>query len=133
MAQYLTYEEYKALYNGTLDEAVFTDLERNAEYRINAQAGGQTGVRISKLSTIPLSVKDCVYAVIQYLSSIHYSDGEMYSAVTSESQSSNGVSESYTYKTTSQIDERINVNEIIETFLMGTRLLYKGVDCNCDD
>ena len=133
MAQYLTYEEYKALYNGTLDEAVFSILERNAEYYINSQAGGQTGKRIDMLDEIPLSIKDCVYKLIEYLFSCKISASNSSHILMSESQSSDGVSESYSYKTFTQADMVSDISNIINTFLIGTGLLYKGIDCNCYD
>ena len=125
---YLEYDEYQAM-GGTLDNSDFTLWERKAEYEINAQAAGNTGKRIKKLSELsglPQSVKDCTFDLIQFLSA-NVSDNK---TVTSESQSSGGVSESYSYKVLDNDQIQAETESIIyNTFFGGGigDLLYRGL------
>lgn len=122
---YLEYDEYQAM-DGTLDNSVFTLWERKAEYEINAQAAGKTGTRISKLTELPQAVKDCTFDLIQFLSA-NASDGK---TVTSESQSSGGVSESYSYNVLDKDRIQAETESIIyNTFFGGGigHLLYRGL------
>lgn len=122
---YLEYDEYQAM-GGTLDNSAFTLWERKAEYEINAQAAGKTGMRISNLTEVPQAVKDCTFDLIQFLSS-NASDGK---TVTSESQSSGGVSESYSYNVLNESQVQTKAEDIIcKTFEGGGigDLLYRGL------
>lgn len=122
---YLEYDEYQAM-GGTLDNSAFTQWERKAEYEINAQAAGKTGTRISKLSELPQAVKDCTFDLVQFLST-NVSDSK---TVTSESQSSGGVSESYSYNVLDKDRIQAETESIIyNTFFGGGigHLLYRGL------
>lgn len=122
---YLEYDEYQNM-GGTLDTSAFTLWERKAEYEINAQAAGKTGTRISKLTELPQAVKDCTFDLIQFLSA-NATDSK---TVTSESQSSGGVSESYSYNVLDDDDIRDEANERIREFFYGGGigdLLYRGL------
>lgn len=123
---YLDYETYTNKYNGNLDEAAFTLWERRAEYEINAQAAGKTGTRISKLPELPQAVKDCTFDLIQFLSS-NATDSK---TITSESQTSGGVSESYSYNVLDKDHIQVETESIIyNTFYGGGigDLLYRGL------
>lgn len=122
---YLDYDEYQTM-GGTLDMSAFTQWERKAAYEINAQAAGKTGTRISKLSEKPQAIKDCTFDLVQFLSA-NSNDSK---TVTSESQSSGGVSESYSYNVLD--NERIQAETesiIYNTFFGGGigDLLYRGL------
>lgn len=122
---YLEYDEYQAM-GGTLDNSAFTQWERKAEYEINAQAAGKTGTRISKLSELPQAVKDCTFDLIQFLSA-NTSDSK---TVTSESQSSGGVSESYSYNVLDDSQVQTKTEDIIYKAFYGggiRDLLYRGL------
>lgn len=121
---YLSYEEYLNM-GGTLDSTAFNTAERKAVYTINAQAGGRTGERISKLENIPTAIKDCVYELISYQSKFPVNDKQ----IASESISQGGRSESLSYavKTSSEITEE--TEKIIYDNLVGGGfgwLLYRG-------
>ncbi len=123
---YLTHIEYMSA-GGALHEAAFKPLERRAEYLINAQANGQTGKRISKLTELPQAVKDCVFELIEHMSANAF-DG---TAVKSESQSQGGVNESYTYSRLTKVEADNAAEDIIYTYLSavmvnGVSILYRG-------
>lgn len=123
---YLTYTEYIEM-GGTLDNAAFSSAERKADCMINAQCGGRTGERISKLEEIPQAVKDCVYELITLSSA--YSSGDK--QIASESQSQGGASESYSYVTKKAEEIQTEQRNIIEAYLnsvfyKGVSLLYRG-------
>lgn len=122
---YLEYDEYQAM-GGALDNSAFTLWERRAANEINAQAAGKAGTRISKLPELPQAVKDCTFDLIQFLSA-NASDSK---TITSESQSSGGVSESYSYNVLDKDRIQAETESIIyNTFYGGGigDLLYRGL------
>ena len=124
--QYLTFDEYVKM-GGVLDETAFNPLARKAEYHINAQASGMTGVRIKRLAEIPECVKDCMYELISLFNLNRTNDRQ----IASESQSQGGTSESVSY--VQKTDEEVNMqaeNMICDFFFGGGigRLLYRGLD-----
>jgi hypothetical protein len=122
---YLDYDTYLEM-GGNLDNSAFTRWERKAEYEINAQAAGKTGTRISKLEETPQAVKDCTFDLIQFLSD-NTADGK---TVTSESQSSGGVSESYSYNVLGKDQIQAEAESIIYNAFYGGGigdLLYRGL------
>lgn len=122
---YLSYTEYVAM-GGTLDGSAFSAAERRAEYLINAQAGGQTGNRLSKLPEVPQAVKDCVFELAGYLSAAPLPGKQ----VASESQSQGGASESYSYVTMTEEELMAKYETVIEDYFRGGgigNLLYRGV------
>lgn len=122
---YLSYTEYVAM-GGTLDGSAFSAAERRAEYLINAQAGGQTRNRLSKLPEVPQAVKDCVFELAGYLSAAPLPGKQ----VASESQSQGGASESYSYVTMTEEELMAKYETVIEDYFRGGgigNLLYRGV------
>ncbi|MCI9085761.1 MAG: hypothetical protein HFE51_04985 [Clostridia bacterium] len=125
---YLYYDEYQNM-GGTLDMSAFTLWERKAEYEINSQAAGRTGTRISnavELTGLPQAVKDCTFDLVQFLSA-NAIDSK---TVTSESQSSGGVSESYSYNVLDKSQIRVEIDDIIYNAFYGCDIgymLYRGL------
>lgn len=123
---YFDYNEYQDR-GGNLDNSAFEQWERKAEYEINAQAAGKTGTRISKLTELPKAIKDCTFDLIQFLSA-NADNGNK--TVTSESQSSGGISESYSYNVLDKDQIQTETESIIyNTFYGGGigDLLYRGL------
>lgn len=123
---YLDYDEYQSM-GGNLDNSAFAQWERKAEYEINAQAAGKTGTRISKLTELPQAVKDCTFDLIQFLS-VNADNGDK--TVTSESQSSGGVSESYSYNVFDKSQIKVEIDDIIYNAFYGGDIgymLYRGL------
>ena len=121
---YLDYQTYKNM-GGTLDNSAFSTAERKAEYRVNSQAGGKTGERLSEFETLPQAVKDCVFELVNYLTEY---GGKM---VASESQSLGGQSESVSYVTVSAQEAQEAALYIIYMYLYpvklnGVSVLYGG-------
>lgn len=112
---YLTYEEYTG-YGGTLNDTEFNRFNFRAECEIN----NATLDRCKKLTEIPEEVKRCQYELVLYLSK--NSQNGSISAVSSFSN--DGYSVSYVDKKTAQEQ----ISEIIYTYLVGTDLLYCGVE-----
>ena len=120
---YLTYEEYKQM-GGTLDDAAFFNAERKARQLINAQASGQTGERIGKLTELPQAVKDCTFDLISLYSAYPKKQ------VSSESQSQGGTSESVSYVTKTGEQISAEAEDIIFNCFYGGGiggLLYRGL------
>lgn len=108
---------------GDLDNSAFTVIDRRAEYLINSQAGGKTGLRIRQLSELPQAVIDCTFDLITHLS-ISVDN------VASESQTLGGQSESKSYISKEEINAE--AFSIIHSYLYpieieGYSILYKGV------
>ena len=121
---YLTYEEYKQM-GGNLDNAAFNNAERRARGLICAQAGGQTGKRIGKLTELPEAVKDCTFDLISFMTDNPIGKKQISGA----SQSQGGASESISY--TAKTDDEINAeaDDIIFNSFYGAdigELLYRG-------
>ncbi len=124
--QYLTFNEYVEM-GGVLDETAFTPLARKAEYHINAQASGMTGVRIKRLAEIPECVKECVYELVFFFSANKTNERQ----IASESQSQGGTNESVSYVQKTEEDINMQLENIICNFLFGGgmgHLLYRGFD-----
>lgn len=120
----LDYSKYTEM-GGTLEESAFNIWERNAEYLVRSQAGGQTGKRIDNLTEVPEAVKDCIYDLISFLSVNPFNEKQ----ITSESQNQGGVSESYSYTAKTDTDISQKCIDIIEQYLYGGGLdflLYRG-------
>ncbi len=123
---YLTYDEYTA-YGGKSDASAFTEYNRRAEQMVRSQAAGQTGKRIDALEDVPQAVKDCIFDLIQFLS-VNAAENRN---IVNESQSSDGVTESYSYA--SKTDEQIAAEgeDIIYNSFFGGgigELLYRGLN-----
>jgi hypothetical protein len=125
---FLEYEAYKKM-GGTLDLSAYTMYSRDAEYKIRAQAAGQTGERLDRIISaqggVPQTVKDCIFKLVSLLSA------PCNSGVTSESQSQGGQSESihYVSKSASEIDDECD--EVIRSYLTAGGLgnvLYRGAE-----
>lgn len=125
---YLSYNEFLDM-GGTLDETAFKLHCRKAEYIINAQAGGMTGARISRLAELPQAVKDCTFELVMHLAQNSTSGAR----VQSESQSLGGQSENITYTHMSKAEADAQTEDIINTYLLpvmngGISLLYRGAE-----
>lgn len=125
---FLEYEAYKEM-GGTLEHSAYTMYSRDAEYKIRAQAAGQTGERLDRIISaqggVPQTVKDCIFKLVSLLSA------PCNSGVTSESQSQGGQSESihYVSKSTAEIDDECD--ELIRSYLTAGglgKVLYRGAD-----
>lgn len=128
MAAYLDFATYSNL-GGTLSEAAFEALEKRAEYLINSQAAGQTGKRIARLSAVPACVTDCVAELISYMDT--NGTPATTKGIASASQSSDGVSESYSYIAKTTDEQNTEMSDIIYTYLYGGgygNLLYRGLN-----
>ena len=118
----LTYDEYQML-GGVCDLTAFNRIIDRANGLVNNATFG----RIANMCEIPRQVKACLRDLVEYLDK-NISNP----AVTSRSQSAGGVSESesYTVKTTADINADVQI--IIYDYLMsvcddnGTPLLYRG-------
>lgn len=129
---YLDYQTYKTM-GGDLDNSAFIVIDRRAEYLINSQAGGKTGLRIRQLSELPQAVIDCTFDLITHLSTS--ADN-----IESESQTLGGQSESKSYISKEEINAE--AFSIIHSYLYpikfeGYSILYKGctpwdMDCTAD-
>lgn len=112
---YLTYDEYIA-YGGNLKNSDFDRFNFRAEREIN----NATFDRCKALTEIPEEVKRCQYELVLYLSK-NSQDGSV-SAISSFSN--DGYSVSYVDKKTAQEQ----IFELIYTYLVGTGLMYCGVE-----
>ena len=118
---YLTYDEYTGL-GGTVD---LTAFNRNIA-RASGMIDNATFCRIEKMSKVPENAKHLCRDLIEYLSTNNVGD----LTYTSRSQSAGGVSESYSVKSSSDIQEEISA--MIYDYLGscftddGVLLLYRG-------
>lgn len=119
--QYLTYEQYTEI-GGVLEMTAFN---RNIA-RASGMIDNATFCRIEKMSKVPENAKHLCRDLIEYLSTNNVGD----LAYTSRSQSAGGVSESYSVKSSSDIQEEIST--MIYDYLGscftddGVLLLYRG-------
>jgi hypothetical protein len=121
---FLTYQQYLAM-GGSLNESDFNKRNRKAESLIRSQSGGQTGNRIDKMASVPQAIVECVYDLIDFLTD------NANSTLTSESQSSGGVSESYSYNVNDKEEVEKDCIDIIYDEFYGAKLgylLYLGCD-----
>lgn len=121
---YLDYTEYESR-GGALEQSAFVVLCKRAESKINACAGGRTGQRIKELQDVPEAVKDCVFLLIDLLSTYDSTKKQ----ITSESQSQGGQSESYSYVQKSAAEIESDIKIIIDDSFYGNGigyLLYRG-------
>lgn len=111
---YLDYQEYLNM-GGSLDNSAFNRFNMRAEMAVNSQASGLTGRRISKLTEIPQAVKNCIFELI----SLYANYGNFDNNIASESQSSGGVSESYSYSSKTADEINTDAEDIITEFFYG--------------
>ena len=121
--EYITYDKYKEI-GGVLDLAAFSRYSLRASSRIRQETYG----RIDKMSAVPNEVKHLCRDLIEYMNNNLNQD----KAITSESQSQGGASESVSYVNKDASDVEKEINNIIYDYLAsvtddnGTPLLYRG-------
>ena len=126
MAQYLTYEQYRA-WGGTLDESAFNLAEIKARARIDAMTQG----RVAYMREVPEQVQAAMMEIIVVDGT--FSASAQASAPVAASFTTDGYSESYgsAESRTAAIERQLTGS--IETLLDGvvdddgTPLLYAGV------
>lgn len=123
---YLTYEEYSNM-GGVLDLTAFNrNIDRACGIIDNA-----THNRIECMAETPQRAKALCRDLVEYLA--RYSTNDM--VVSSRSQSAGGVSESESYVTKTDVELRVDIDNMIADYLMvetddnGTPLLYRGCSC----
>lgn len=120
---YVTYEEYRTEVCGTLTPEVFTRLAYRAQKAIDAATFG----RVAAENPVRESVRQLMFELVMVYASADNGKGGALSSV-----SNDGVSESYTRLTQTEMQQR--ENELIlmylsgETAAEGTPLLYRGCD-----
>lgn len=129
--QYLTYEEYKALGDETLDLMPFNLLEFEARRLID----NKTFNRLKNSKNIPQEVKLCVYKMIDSISTYDETTGNIANKGNIKSENIDGYSVNYI--SASEIKEIIKsksaeLEDIIRTYLLGViyngeHLMYIGV------
>ena len=118
-----SYNDYLS-FGGELDEAVFS---RNV-YRALAVLNCETKGRLNKMAEMPIEAK----ALLREMVDFYEKNSKNKSVVTSRSQSSNGVSESESYLTVSELEQGEQLDALITSYLMGvcddngTPLLCRG-------
>ena len=121
--EYITYDEYNKI-GGVLDSAAFNRYSLRTFSRIRQETYG----RIDKMSAVPNEVKHLCRDLIEYMNNNLNQD----KAITSESQSQGGASESVSYVNKDASDVEKEINNIIYDYLAsvtddnGTPLLYRG-------
>ena len=121
--EYLTYDEYKEI-GGVLDPAAFDRYSIRAFSRITQE----THNRIDAMAIVPKEVKNLCRDLIEYM----YHNVGQEKAVTSESQSQGGSSESISYANKTSSDNQKEIDDMIYDYLAsvfdddGTPLLYRG-------
>jgi len=125
---YLTFDEYLD-YGGTAitDELTFERISAKAEAEVNHR----TFNRLKALAVIPVSVKRCLFEMIEYINNSEQAYGANGGAITSTSN--DGVSVSYANAT----DFYVNIYpahlcELMDMYLSnvavnGTNVMYRGV------
>lgn len=118
---YLTYEEYKEI-GGVLDETAF---KRNIE-RACLMIDTRTQSRLDALENIPKIVKSVCADLVDYITT-----NTVEKAITSQSQSAGGVSESESYATKTAEDYSADLERIFEPLAVvktknGISILYRG-------
>lgn len=123
MKDYLTYDEYKKI-GGVLDPAAFDRYSVRAFSKVRQE----THNRLDVMAKIPDEVKHLCRDLIEYMSNNLSQD----KAISSESQSQGGSSESVSYANKSKFDVENEIEDIIYDYLAsvlddnGTPLLYRG-------
>ena len=125
--KYLTYEEYRDDYGGTLSESAFNPLEFRARKRIDRQ----TFSRVQDMKEVPEAVKLCMLSLINTDSKAGLEAQVDNPVVTSFNN--DGYSESYG-KALSVIDADSQMSASIRSMLWGETndegvpLLYRGCE-----
>lgn len=134
---YLTYSEYQNM-GGTLDEALFNDLEFEAE----TQVDWYTFNRLQNEAQFPERLKRCMYALIKLIYKVQQAsmlgddgsgDSEINAAVAS--QSNDGVSISYNVVSAKDAVDlsKAEIEATIQHYLqgvmnsLGRKVLYRGL------
>jgi hypothetical protein len=118
-----SYNDYLS-FGGELDDSAFN---RNV-YKALAVLNRETKGRLNKMAEMPLEAKTLLREMIDF----YEKNSKTKSVLTSKSQSSNGVSESESYLTVSELEQGEQLETLITSYLMsvcddnGTPLLYRG-------
>lgn len=121
--EYLTYDDYKSI-GGVLDSTAFNRCSIRAFSLIKQETNG----RIDKMSAVPVEVKHLCRDLIEYLSNNSTTDR----AISSESQSQGGSSESISYADKGTNDIVTEIWNLIYDYLAsvtdddGVPLIYRG-------
>ena len=125
--QFVDFEYYKNKFKGSLQEDEFNQLAREASAivnrltmrRINAALQGQPYEK---------DVKDCTCAVAEKIEEMQRK--EEAAKIASETIGPHSVTFRNEAKTT-EAEKQIEYKRVVEIYLFGTGLLYRGLGCAC--
>ena len=123
--QFVDFEYYKNKFKGSLQEDEFNQLAREASAIVNRLT--MRRINADALQGQPY-VKDCTCAVAEKIEEMQRK--EEAAKIASETIGPHSVTFRNEAKTT-EAEKQIEYKRVVEIYLFGTGLLYRGLGCTC--
>ena len=126
--QFVDFEYYKNKFKGSLQEDEFNQLAREASAIVNRLTMRRINADALQGQTYEKDVKDCTCAVAEKIEEMQRK--EEAAKIASETIGPHSVTFRNEAKMT-EAEKKIEYKRVVEIYLFGTGLLYRGLGCAC--
>lgn len=126
--QFVDFEYYKNKFKGSLQEDEFNQLAREASAIVNRLTMRRINADALQSQPYEKDVKDCTCAVAEKIEEMQRK--EEAAKIASETIGPHSVTFRNEAKTT-EAEKQIEYKRVVEIYLFGTGLLYRGLGCTC--
>ena len=126
--QFVDFEYYKAKFKGSLQEDEFNQLAREASAIVNRLTMRRINADALQGQPYEKDVKDCTCAVVEKIEEMQRKEAA--AKIASETIGPHSVTFRNEAKTT-EAEKQIEYKRLVEIYLFGTGLLYRGLGCTC--
>lgn len=126
--QFVDFEYYKTKFKGLLQEDEFNQLAREASAIVNRLTMRRINADALQGQPYEKDVKDCTCAVAEKIEEMQRK--EEAAKIASETIGPHSVTFGNEAKTT-EAEKQIEYKRVVEMYLFGTGLLYRGLGCTC--
>lgn len=126
--QFVDFEYYKNKFKGSLQEDEFNQLAREASAIVNRLTMCRINADALQGQPYEKDVKDCTCAVAEKIEEMKRKEAA--AKIASETIGPHSITFRNEAKTT-EAEKQIEYKRVVEMYLFGTGLLYRGLGCTC--
>lgn len=126
--QFVDFEYYKNKFKGSLQEDEFNQLAREASAIVNRLTMRRINADALQGQPYEKDVKDCTCAVAEKIEEMQRKEAA--AKIASETIGPHSITFRNEAKTT-EAEKQIEYKRVVEMYLFGTGLLYRGLGCTC--
>jgi hypothetical protein len=125
--QFVDFEYYKNKFKGSLQEDEFNQLAREASAIVNRLTMRRINADALQGQPYEKDVKDCTCAVVEKIEEMQRK--EEAAKIASETIGPHSVT--FREAKMTEAEKKIEYKRVVEMYLFGTGLLYRGLGCTC--